>query len=832
MLFDQLRQDLDYAARQLVKAPTLTVVMISMLALGIGANSALFSVLDRLVSRPAPGIGASDDLVKLQRHIYQEDEGRFSAARLSYPEFLDFRAQRAAFADLAIERRVTLGVRAQDVTSPVRAFMVSSSYFSLLRVQMTLGTGLPRDDDAHPAVQALGVVSHRFWQQRLAGAPDAIGQRIDVNGVPFTVVGVAPPLFHGVELDENPVDLRVPIGAVPLLYPEASAALTDRDSTHYSAIALVQPGVTREMATQVATVTAQRMLEAHPPRQRYARTTVELRSATIVPREGLGEAVLLTSWVGGTPVWLTLLVVCTNVSSLLLGRAVMRRNEIAVRLSLGAARARVIRQLLTESMLLALLGSAAGLLLLLWAISYFQTQFPIQLDIPIQWRTVGFTIGSACVVGALFGVMPALHAARTGVFDALKNSSGVDRRGARLQRRFVVAQLTLSLPLLVAAGWYLTGLQQLVTTAPEFASDRALGVTLDLHLRRYTTPQADALLTAARTRIAALPGVQGAAFATNVPFFSSGAPYFFQSQPRSVRGDMPLPPGARLRGAGASTLDPDYLRLMRIPILRGRGIESTDHAGAPAVAVVNEDYARAHWPGEDPLGKPLYTMVRRDTAIVEMIATVVGVAGPQARRVTGNEDAPHVYVARQQFPEAGSITLVVRTSMSAAPLLGDIRRELERLDAQLPLRGLGTFERRVVEATDVERKVARYSLLAGLLVLLMASVGVYAVIAFNVAQRTREIGIRMALGARASQVAISYVREGLRLAIFGIIIGVPAVLLMRLGFSQLLYNLEAATETLAIVVVVLTLMGVVALASWLPARRAARVNPMDALRTD
>ena len=629
---------------------------------------------------------------------------------------------------------------------------------------------------------------------------------------------------------------------MPLLYPEASAALTDRDSTHYSAIALVQPGVTREMATQVATVTAQRILEAHPPRQRYARTTVELRSATIVPREGLGEAVLLTSWVGGTPVWLTLLVVCTNVSTLLLGRSVMRRNEIAVRLSLGAARARVIRQLLTESMLLALLGSAAGLLLLFWAISYFQTQFPIQLDVPIQWRTVGFTIGSACVVGALFGVMPALHAARTSVFDALKNTSGVDRRGTRLQRRFVVAQLTLSLPLLVSAGWYLTGLHQLEARAPEFASDRALGVTLDLHLRGYTTPQADALLTAARTRIAALPGVQSAAFATNVPFFSSGAPYLFQSQPGSVGRHLPLPPGARFSAAQTSTIDPDYLRLMRIPILRGRGIAGTDHAGAPAVAVVNEDYARAHWPGEDPLGKALYTIVlferevkavvRRDTAFVEMTATVVGVAGPQARGVTDNEDAPHVYVARQQFPEARSSTLVVRTSGSAALLLGDIRRELERLDVQLPLRELGTFERRMVEATDVERKVARYSLLAGLLVLLMASVGVYAVIAFNVAQRTREIGIRMALGARASQVAISYVREGLRLAIFGIIIGVPAVLLMRLGFSQLLYNLEAPTETLAIVVVALTLMGVVALASWLPARRAAGVNPVDALRTD
>jgi MacB-like periplasmic core domain len=234
MLFDQLRQDLHYAARQMVKAPTLTVVMISMLALGIGANSALFSVLDRVASRPAPGIGASDDLVKVLRHIYQEGEGRFSAVGLSYSEFLDFRAQRAAFADLAIERRMTLGVRAQDLTSPVRAFLVSSSYFSLLRVQMTLGTGLPRDDDAHPAAQPLAVVSHRFWQQRLAGAPDAIGQRIDVNGVPFTVVGVAPPLFQGVELDENPVDLWVPIGALPLLYREASAALTDRDATHYS----------------------------------------------------------------------------------------------------------------------------------------------------------------------------------------------------------------------------------------------------------------------------------------------------------------------------------------------------------------------------------------------------------------------------------------------------------------------------------------------------------------------------------------------------------------------------------------------------------------------
>ncbi|HSL70287.1 MAG TPA: FtsX-like permease family protein, partial [Longimicrobiales bacterium] len=425
-----------------------------------------------------------------------------------------------------------------------------------------------------------------------------------------------------------------------------------------------------------------------------------------------------------------------------------------------------------------------------------------------------------------------LHAARTSVFAALKNTSGLDLRGTRLQRRFVVVQLTLSLPLLIAAGWYLAGLRQLTTTAPEFAADRVLGVTVDLGLRGYTTQQADALLTAARTRIASLPGVQGAAFATNVPYFSgNSAAYPVSPRPLSASLRAALPPGAFLASSETSTIDPDYLRLMRIPIVRGRGIESTDHAGAPAVAVVSEDFARRAWPGADPLGKPLYALVRKDSTYIDVAATVVGVSRPAVRSVF-SEVQLQVYVARQQFPEARASTLVVGTSVPAAELLTDVRRELERLDAQLPLRQLATFERRIFDASDIERKVARYSLLAGLLVLLMASVGVYAVIAFNVAQRTREIGIRMALGARGSQVAAGYVRHGLRLALFGLLIGVPATLLLRLGFSDLLYNLEATTEMFAVVAVAMTLIGVVALASWLPARRAAAVNPVDALRTE
>jgi putative ABC transport system permease protein len=837
MLIDELRQDLRYAVRQMVNAPALTIVMIGMLALGMGANSALYSVMDRLISRPAPGIGSVEGQVQLSRRFEWQERGRSIELDLSYPDFLDLRAQPSVFADLAVSRRIRVGVRAGDMTAPVSGYLVSSSYFSVLRVRMELGTGFPRADDGRPDPNPIAIVSHRFWQQRLGGMHAVIGQRIDVKGIPFTIVGVTPRLFNGAQLAEDDYDLWLPLATLALLQPDAGAALISRDSTHYEAIALLQPGVSSEAASAVATSTAIRIAQQHPPRwlmegvvnpAALQRVSMSVRSLTIVPREDVAEAFLIMSWVGGTPVWLVLLVVCANVSGLLLARAVVRRTEVAVRFSLGASRPRVVRQLLTEAVLLALLASGAGILILYWATIYFESMFPVELDVPIQWRTVGFTVGFASAVGVLFGLLPALHAARTSVFDALKGMAGTDARGSRLQRRFVVAQLTLSLPLLIAAGWYLAGSQRVGRSDRGFETGiNGLGVTLDLHLRGYNSTEVDALLTRARERMAALPGVRNAAFATNVPLFSHSYGYFLNTPAGQGR---PRSPTEMLR-ASAASIDPEYLRVMQIPIRRGRDIQPTDHAGAPFVAVVSEDFARTTWPGLDPIGQTLTTRMRRDTSRVEVSLTVVGVAGA-VRVGPSGETEPVVYVARKQLPPTGSATLVLRTNGPATPLLSTVRRELERLDPQLPLRELATFDRRLFDAMDIDRKVARFSLLAGLLILFMASVGVYAVIAFNVAQRTREIGIRMALGARAAQVAGGFVRQGLRLAAFGLVLGVPIALIMRRAFTDLLYDLDATVNGLALAAVAATLLLIVALASWLPARRAARVDPVNALRAE
>jgi putative ABC transport system permease protein len=305
---------------------------------------------------------------------------------------------------------------------------VSNTYFAVLRVRMARGTGFPRTDERRPDPNPIAVISHHFWQVRLGGAEDVIGQRIDVNGIPFTIVGVAPAFFKGAELQEDQYDLWLPVATLPLLEPEAGNALVSRDSTWYDAYALLQPGVSLETARAVATNTTLRIAQAHPPQQPYQRVTAVVVSLTVVPREHLGEAFLIMSWVGGTPIWLMLLVVCANVSSLLVARAIMRRGEVAVRFSMGASRARIVRQLLTESILLALLASGAGLLLVVWATTYFESRFPVQLDVPVHWRTVVFTTAFAAAVGILFGVLPALHAARTSVFDALKGISGLDRR--------------------------------------------------------------------------------------------------------------------------------------------------------------------------------------------------------------------------------------------------------------------------------------------------------------------------------------------------------------------------------------------------------------------
>jgi predicted permease len=826
MSFDDLRQDLRYAVRQLLGTPGMTAVTVGMLAVAIGANSALYSVMDRLISGPAPGVGDPDGMVAVTREAFRRDIGRMVGVRLSYPDFLDFRAQ-SVFADMALSRPTNVGVRAGDVTSSVRAYLVSSSYFGVLRVGMTLGGGFPFGDDHALDPNPVVVVSHRFWRQRLGGARDVVGRRIDVQGVPFTVLGVAPPLFQGHELTEDDHELWLPLSALPLLDPSAGAALTSRDSTHYDAVALLRPGITIEAATAVAASTAMRLAEEHPPALAAERLTARVRPLTLIPPDVFGEAFLIMSWVGGTPIWLILLIVCANVSGLLLARAVMRRREVAVRFSLGASRARVVRQLLTESVLLALLASGAGLVLLLWCTWYLQSMFPIELDVPIRWRTVGFTAAFACAVGVAFGVVPALHAARASVFEALKEGAGLDLRGARLQRRFVVAQLALGIPLLVAAAWYMAGWQRIGRGSMGFdVGEDGLGVTLGLQLRGYEAAEADALLTRARERVASLPGVTGAAFASKVLLFSGPSfEYFFYPPTESGTAGGPG------RRPSTASVDPGYLRLLGIPLLRGRDIQPTDREGSPPVAVVSEDYARDTWPGLDPIGRTLLARAIGNTASDELAVTVVGVAGAVSRYGGGN-GAPFVYLARKQFPGTRAMTLVVRTAGPAAPLLASVRDELTRLDPHLPQLELATFERRFEETFDIHRKVGRFSLLAGVLILLIASVGVYALIAFSVAQRRREIGIRMALGARGSQVASGFVRQGVLLAAFGAAIGVPAALVGRLAFRALFYGLGTTLSTLAILAVTGTLIVVVAAASWLPARRAAAVDPVNTLRSE
>lgn len=823
---DSFRQDLRYAARQLLRTPGFTVVAVVTLAFGIGANAALFTLATAILDRPLPGVNG-DRLVWLTAN----DARRGAVRSMSYPDYLDYQRQRDVFHDLAAFAPARFSIASNGHAERVRGAMVTSNYFSVLGTPITLGGSFLPGDGSRSDVDPTVVISYDLWQRRFAGELSVLGKRIVINGASFTIVGVAPSQFNGPEHSER-LDVWVPVSFIERVTPQWPHPLTNRDFWWLRAIGRVAPNVPYERANAAVGAVAARIATVDPAEHKDITARLEPVRNGLSPGEG--QDIYPVATLAAIVTALVLLIACANVSNLLLARGVSRRREIAIRRSIGAARFRIVRQLLTESILLALLATVAGLLLATWFSDILVSQLPVPLDISVDRRVLAFCVATAVVTGLTFGIVPAFHATRGDLTSVLKvGLTGFDRGRAKLQGAFVAAQLSLSLVLLATAGIFLSSLFRMSRIDVGFdATTRVLALSFDLGLQGYTPDRANTFINTLGGRAAGLPGVESVSF-TNLPPLSG----------RVIGADLALDLDGRIdstrfgEAAGVEvtwgTVRPGYFSTVGIPVLAGRDFSDADAIGAAPVAIVSERVAQHAWPGQIPLGKRISFTGSRGPFM-----TVIGVARDAIVANNQRELRPQVYTPQRQRPATMDLTLLVRAASitangaaDASALAASLRRLFSAIDPNLPVFAVQTLAQYREESTAEARLGSRLLSAFGLLALVLASVGVYGVIAFSVGQRSREIGLRVALGARERQVVGLFVGQGMRLTSIGLGIG----LLLSLGVVRLLSTVFFGVATIdiaAILGVVAILASVAFISCWLPARRAAHVDPMHALRLE
>jgi predicted permease len=799
-------QDLPYAARILRKNPGFTFVVVLSLAIGIGANTAIFSLLDTLLLKSLP-VKQPEQLVFVSGlHFAHPD-----------PIYQELKERNSVFAGMltfhTIEMTMSDGSQAERVSGE----LVSGDFFSTLGVGPHLGRVFNESDDQTPGAHLVTVISYNFWQRRFGGDPQIVGKKISINNYSFTIIGVAAQGFHGVEVGSAP-DAWVPM----MMKREM---LDYRDST--PVMARLKPGVSIEQAQTAINPLFQNILQTFKtnlPANRIIDTRgIELRSA----RTGIAgnlrsrfsqSLILLMGLVG-----VVLLIACLNVANLLLARAATRQKEIAVRLAVGASRFRLARQLLTEGFLLSLLGGALGLAFARWGTQALLSFLPQNalLEIKPDLRILGFTLAVTVLTGLLFGLAPAWQATRFDVIPALKNDTAAAAGGARrweLRRLLVILQVALSLVLMIGGGLFVRSLQNLRAVDHGYTADPIVTMEFALDRNGYKLDQQLNFYEQLRERVTALPGVKSITYIALLPFIRSD---FDTEAEIEVPGYQSRPnekPTAQFNG-----ITSQFFGTFGIQLLSGRGFNSQDSVGPPRVIIVSTSLARYFFGGENPLGRRISAGPFKDLEIVG----VVGDAKLWNLRETMSRT---VYYAQEQRL-MGRLNLCVRATSDAGALVAAIRHEVRRLDPNLPVFNVKTFADQIDESIYRERLIALLSSFFGLFALLLAALGLYGVLAYTVARRTREIGIRMALGARTGNVLWLVVRETLFLVSIGIAIGLPIAFAATRLTKGLLFGLTH-NDPLTIALATLVMLAIAALAGYLPARRASRVDPLEALRQE
>jgi predicted permease len=812
---NDLMQDIRYGFRMLKRRPLFTVIAVLTLALGIGANSAIFTLVNTVLLRPLP-VDAPDELVSLT--VMGKND---SLQAFSYPNYKDFRDRNEVLSGLFATRMAPISLSRNGNNQRIWGYEVTGNYFDLLGVEAVEGRTFRPEEDSTPLTHPVAVVSYDSWKNRFGGDPTLVGQQILLNGHKFEIIGIAPEGFVGTEVVYTP-EIWVPMMMQEWLEP-GNAWLEVRRTQNIFATGRLKPGITSEQAEASLNVLAGALAEEYPDTNE-GQVIRLMPPGFIIP--GLRGAVVSFTMILMAVVALVLLIACTNLASLLLARATERRKEIAIRLSMGASRSRLIRQLLTESVLLALAGGLAGFLFAVWIIDLIVSlkppiDIPLWIGLPVDWRVMLFSLLIALATSLLFGLVPALQATKTDIIPALKDTaSQAGYRRTPLRSILVVAQIALSLVLLIAAGLVVRALQQLQKIGPGFDTQNGLVMSFDIALQGYDQARGQQFHRQLIERIDALAGVRSASLTDLFPLsinYSSNSFY--------VEGET-TDRGANVPTAMVASIGLDYFSTMGVAMLAGRDFTEKDDDKATRVVIVNEAFVRQILPRVNSIHDAIGKRVR--TTPEAPLREIVGVAKDGKYWTIGEASQPFVYFPLLQS-YSSTTTLIVRTNSDAEAMIGAIRTEVQKLDANLPLYDVRTFTEHIGMSMFPARIAATLLTSFGVLALILSAIGIYGVVSYSVAQRTREIGIRMALGAQAADVLRLIAGRGIRLALLGIAIGIVAAFLVTRFMESLLYGVSA-TDPVTFAVITGLLVLVVLLACYIPARRATKVDPMVALR--
>ncbi len=827
--------DVRYALRQLAKTPLFTAIVVVTLALGIGANAAIFSLMDQILFRKLP-VEDPDRLVILNGPGPNQGSRHHATNidALSHPMFLDFRDHGEPFAGVMAFFPTDIHLSANGETERANGLLVSGTYFDVLGVKPAIGRLFSPEDDKTPGAHPVAVLSYGYWQRRFASDPGIVGKQVLVNGNALTVVGVAARGFNGVMVGSIS-DVFVPLMMQEQVIP-IWKALGERRVMWLIPMARLKPGVSLEQAKAAANVQyrqiitdelAQMTARSESFRKRFVERTLELlpgaRGQSDLRTDSQTTFFVLMGMVG-----LVLLIACANVANLLLARASTRQREVAVRLAMGARRGVLVRQFLVESVLLSLMGGVAGLLVSSWAGSLILRALPSEstaaaLTSDPDLRVAAFAFGLSLVTGFVFGLVPAVQATRPDLFGSLRTEAGSVMGASgplRFRKALVVAQVALSLLLLIGAGLFARSLHNLRSLDPGFKPESLLAFSVNPSLEGHDDAHRVALLGRILDDVAAEPGLSSASFAEVALMSNSASSSTVEVQGYESKDGENMNPNF-------NTVAPDFFRTLGIPLLAGRDFGSQDGTTAPKVAIVNQSFVHYFYKGKpesDAVGRTF--KLGRDE---KDVYTIVGVVQDGKDANLTEEVRRFVYLPYPQVENLGDMTFYVRTSSDLTALAGRIRAIVRAADSGLPVTDMKTMKAQISESLFVERMTAALSAAFGLLATALAALGLYGVMSFAVARRTREIGIRMALGAERRKVLALVMVEVATLAALGVAIGLPASFAFGRAISAQLFGLSPHDPLTASVATV-TLLGVALLAGFIPARRASRVDPMIALR--
>lgn len=814
---DRLAHDLRFGVRQIRQRPGFAVVATLSLALGVGANAAVFNAARMLVLRPVPGVAEPERVVELA-----PDEGGFSS--LAYPDYVDLRGRVPALEAMAAYAMGTFSFSGADGAERIIGLHVTPEYFSVMGIAPHRGRFFSAEDDRNGGATLVAVLSHRFWETRLGASPAVVGSTVQVNRASFVVIGIAPPDFRGHTVVFQP-DIYLPFHTAPLLGTTDAEVMASRRSSWHQAVALLAPGASVEQADQQVKSAFARLAEAHP--ETNAGRGGIVVALALVPGDAR-EAVAAFLAVLEGMVLLVLLVTCANVAGMFVSRHATREREMAVRLSLGAARPRLVRQLITEAVLVFLLGGTLGTLMGLWLLSIapidlLPLPFAIRLDLSPDPGALGAALALTLGTGVAFGLLPALGATRLDLTSALKGD-GTSRAGLGwLRRSFVAGQVAFSLVLLVSAGLLLRALDRAAGMPAGFDPTTVLKTGVNLELEGYSEPDGLDFQERLVDRLARIPGVQSAALSDDLPL------------DLSRQGTLIVPEGwsgadgrSRLLG-DYNQVSPDYFQTLRIGVLEGRSFQPGDVAGGELVAIVSRAFAASVWPGESAVGRRVSVLTSIGGGVGEP-RTIVGVVDDVKSQLVSEELRPAVYLPLSQAYSAET-NVIVRGEEAGVTLSGLVREAVLELDHALSMEPVVSLESLTSVGLLPQRLAAGLATVLGLLAVFLAGVGIYGVVAFAVAQRTREIGVRVALGASRGSIRRLVLRGGLKLALPGVALGLLAAVGTGYVLRFLLLGVSPL-DPLALGVMSMILMMVVVLACLLAGRRAGAVQPLTALKAE